>query len=230
MTTYPTGETAQLADQAADSADAAIRTARTKAHDALDGLSDTMQNVKDQASAAFDRLRPQLDSVTAYAKDEPTKALLISAAAGAAVMGLIALTMRSSGGVQVPSARELRKGTDDPADRWRSAAADAAEGWRKTAAGTASDWRQKTADAADEVTDRTDGAIESARTAARSVYDGVNEKVQQWREQAAPMVDRIRPQLDAVTGYAKEDPVKALMIGIAAAAALMGIVSSINRR
>ena len=59
--------THEFADKAAESADAAIRSARQKAHDALDGLSHTMQSVKDQANATLEKLRPQLETVTTYA-------------------------------------------------------------------------------------------------------------------------------------------------------------------
>ena len=54
--------THEFADKAAESADAAIRSARQKAHDALDGLSHTMQSVKDQANATLEKLRPQIDT------------------------------------------------------------------------------------------------------------------------------------------------------------------------
>ena len=87
-----------VANQAAESADAAIRSARQKAGDAIDGLSERMRDVKDQASATLERWRPQLDSVASYARDEPTKALLIAAATGAGIMGLIALMSRSGSG------------------------------------------------------------------------------------------------------------------------------------
>ena len=50
----------------------------------------------EQADAAVLRIQPQLAAVSTFARNEPTKALLISAAAGAALMGLIALMVRSS--------------------------------------------------------------------------------------------------------------------------------------
>ena len=86
--------THELADKAAESADAAIRSARQKAHDALDGLTNTMQSVKEQANATLEKLRPQIDTVASYAKEEPTKALLIAAAAGAIVSGLLIAAAR----------------------------------------------------------------------------------------------------------------------------------------
>ena len=202
--------TSDLADKAAESADAAIQTARQKAHDALDGLSNKMQSVKEQASATLERFRPQLESVTSYAQQEPTKALLIAAAAGAGLMGLVALAGRS-GSTSLPSAKALRK-----------AAYAAALG----AAGTA---RKASKDAKEEAASRAEGAMKSTRKAAQTAYDGVAETMAQWKDQAAPIVDRIRPQIDTVMTYAKDDPGKALLIAAAAGAALMGLMSSISR-
>jgi len=126
--TYPSSvgsSSDDLADKAAESADAAIRSARQKAHDALDGLSNTMQSVKDQASATLERLRPQLDSVASYAKEEPTKALLIAAAAGAGIMGLVALMARG-GGRSSLSTDTLRSLAYDTVDHARKSARESA--------------------------------------------------------------------------------------------------------
>ena len=42
-----------------------------------------------------DRLRPQIDAAAAYAKDDPVRAAIGLAAAGAIIAGLIALTRSS---------------------------------------------------------------------------------------------------------------------------------------
>ena len=207
-----------LQDDAAASADAAIRSAREKAHDALSGLSGTMQSVKDQATATMERLRPQLDTVTNYAKDEPTKALLIAAAAGAGIMGLIALMARSSSGSDMPSPKSLRKAAYDSLDELRKATASATDDWRKAAS-----------KAGDDATSRASGAMDTAKGAAKAAYEGLADTMSQWKDQAAPIVDRIRPQMDAVTSYAKDDPAKALLIAAAAGAALMGLMNSLGR-
>src|SRR6476646_4220816 len=55
-----------------------------------------MQKLREQADAAVLRIQPQIAAVSTFARNEPTKALLISAAAGAALMGLVALMVRSS--------------------------------------------------------------------------------------------------------------------------------------
>src|SRR4051812_3386694 len=112
--------TSEFADKAAESADAAIQSARQRANDAMDGFSNTVQSVKDRTTATLERLRPQLDQVTNYAKEEPTKALLIAAAAGAGIMGLVALMARS--GSSAPSAKSLREAAAERADEWRKAA------------------------------------------------------------------------------------------------------------
>ena len=222
-----------LADQAADSASAAIRSARQKAHDALDGLSDTMQNVKDQAAATLERLRPQIDTVAAYAREEPTKALLIAAAAGAGLMGLIALLGRSGGGRRLPSAAALGKAAAAKADDWRQAAAGTASDWRQALLDKAESWGKAAGNAADagrSAAEEAAGSVQSsAKGTLKSSYSGLTDTMQQWKDQAGPLVDKIRPQIDAVTSYARDDPGKALLIAAAAGAAVMGLMSSINR-
>ena len=203
--------THELADKAAESADAAIRSARQKAHDALDGLSHRMQSVKDQANATLEKLRPQLETVTTYAKEEPTKALLIAAAAGAGIMGLVALMSRSSGG-RALSAELLRNTAYDAQDNARRSARDLAR------------------EATDRASAKADALMKQTRGAAQSAYDGLADTMQQWKDQAGPLVDKVRPQIDTVMTYAKDDPGKALLIAAAAGAALMGLMSSLTRR
>src|SRR5690349_12240306 len=124
---------AAMADKAAQSADAAIQTARQKAHDAMDGISNRMKNVKDQASATIERFRPQIDSMANYAREEPGKALLISAAVGAGLMGVVALLARSGNGSSLPSAGRLRQAAADAADSVRQAASESIDRLRKVA-------------------------------------------------------------------------------------------------
>src|ERR1051326_8302446 len=62
-----------------------------------DSSTTTAQKLRDQADAVVQRIQPQIAAVSTYARNEPTKALLISGAAGAALMGLIALMVRSGG-------------------------------------------------------------------------------------------------------------------------------------
>lgn len=221
--------TTELADKAAESADSAIQSARRKTNDALDGLSSTMQNVKDQASATLERLRPGLDSVTSYAKDEPTKALLIAAATGAALVGLIALMGRSGDSDRMPSARSLRRTAEDAADGWRKAAADRSDDLREAASRKADKWHKAAADGSAAASSRTDDAIGSAKDAYQAAYDGLSETMQDWKNQASSLADRVRPQLETVTGYAKDDPAKALLIAAAAGAALVGLMSAMKR-
>lgn len=222
MTTHSSAESfdPQLADRNTATADAAGRSARQVAHDALDALSGTAHRVKDKAGATLERVRPQLDSVAAYAKDEPTKALLIAAAVGAGVIGLITLVNRSgSRGNRAPSGRHLRRAASATADDWRQAAAARADDWRKAAT-----------QATDNASAQADAALDSVRNAAQTAYDSLGETVQQWRDQAAGLAERVRPQLETVTNYTREDPAKALLIAAAAGAALMGLVSTIGRR
>ena len=228
-----------VANQAAESADAAIRSARQKAGDALDGLSERMRGVKDQANATLERWRPQLDSVASYARDEPTKALLIAAATGAGIMGLIALMSRSGGGRRLPSSEGWREAAYDMAERMRDSARgvgdsvrqsvhNAGDSVRKSVRDLRDDARASAADTADRIAANADDTMRSGRGTAKAAYDSLGETMQQLKDQAAPWVDRVRPQVDQVMTYAKDDPAKALMIAAAAGAALMGLINAFS--
>ena len=94
-----------VADMPADSAagaaaataasERALKAAREAASKALAALTELTQSVREQAAALAERMRPQLASAAGYAKEQPAKTLLASAALGAAVVGLYALLTRS---------------------------------------------------------------------------------------------------------------------------------------
>lgn len=109
------------ADQAAGTAQNAIRSTRAAGEQALDKLSDRVEDARSQAASALNRVSSQaeaaarrgLDAVrdtsqqlreravqaqdmtVAYVKDEPIKAMLIAAATGALLMGIITMMARS---------------------------------------------------------------------------------------------------------------------------------------
>ena len=106
-----------MADNAADSAQGAIRSTQRAADSALDRLSDKVDEVRSQATPILNKVTSQAeaaarrgmeavrdtsqqlrdkakqasDMTVAYVKDEPIKAMLIAAATGALLMGLISL-------------------------------------------------------------------------------------------------------------------------------------------
>ena len=112
---------ADAADKVGEVADDAIHGARRMANDALDKASDTIDNVRDQAEPTVRRLAAQAetlarkgmdavrdssqqlreqatemtDRTTRYVKDEPLKAVLIAAAAGAALLAVLSVVVRS---------------------------------------------------------------------------------------------------------------------------------------
>jgi len=112
--------TRDFVDDASGNAEAAIKSGKRFANDALDQLSDKMNDVRanptirrmaDQAETMARRGADVLRDSTAqlrdkaarvsgdtvgYIKDEPVKAILIAAAAGAALMALINLVGRAS--------------------------------------------------------------------------------------------------------------------------------------
>ena len=117
----PFDPTSNLADEAAQSAENAIKSTQRAANGALDSLSSTVQDVRDQAAPAYNRIKIQTeelaqrgmealrdssrqvretaakasDQTVNYIKDEPLKSVLIAAATGAALMALVSLVSRS---------------------------------------------------------------------------------------------------------------------------------------
>lgn len=97
----------------AQSSDGAIKSTQNAAHQAVDGLSHSAQNLQADAVAAthrgIDALRDRSqhlreraavarDETLNYIKVEPVKAMLMAAATGAAVMALVGLLTRSRSG------------------------------------------------------------------------------------------------------------------------------------
>jgi len=111
----------EMTDNAADSAQGAIRSTQRATDQALGRLSDTVEGVRSKAAPMLNKVASQAeaaarrsmdavrgtsqqlrdraaqaqDMTVAYVKDEPIKAMLIAAATGALLMGLITLLSRS---------------------------------------------------------------------------------------------------------------------------------------
>ena len=121
-TTKPLGTQAQnVTDRAADKAVTGVRSVQQAATSAIDKASDNVDQLKDDAAPILDKVTDQAqklvqqgreafndasqkarerftqasDAAVGYTKDEPIKAMLIAAAAGAILMGLITLMARS---------------------------------------------------------------------------------------------------------------------------------------
>lgn len=173
-------------------------------------LADTSRRLQDSAAGMYEeRVKPSVEAVTSYAKEEPVKTMLIAAACGAALMGLVALTTRSSSRASV---------TPRSARRMAQSAAD-------TATQMAHDAIDRASDKADAALKSTRGAAQSARESASSAFDNLSDTMKGWREQAQPFVDRIQPQLESLTAYAKSEPAKSAMIVAAAGALIAGLVT-----
>jgi ElaB/YqjD/DUF883 family membrane-anchored ribosome-binding protein len=121
-TTKPLAQQGQeAADKAANGVQNAIRSTQRAADSALDSLSGKVDEARDQATPLINRVSSQAeaaarrgidavrdtsqqlreralrvsDSAVGYVKDEPLKAMLIAAATGALLMGLVTLMSRS---------------------------------------------------------------------------------------------------------------------------------------
>ena len=121
-TTKPLAQQGQdMADNAAAGAQNAIRSTQRAADSALDRMSEKVDEVRSQAAPFINRVSSQAeaaarrgmeavrdtsqqlreravqaqDMTVAYVKDEPIKAMLIAAATGALLMGIISMLGRS---------------------------------------------------------------------------------------------------------------------------------------
>jgi ElaB/YqjD/DUF883 family membrane-anchored ribosome-binding protein len=225
-----------------------------------------VQRLREQADAVVQRIQPRIAAVTTYAREEPTKALLMSAATGAALMGLVALIVRTSRRQTVPgqvraasfassTMAAIRDGALDLVDRAQAMASDALDAAQQRAAGALDSAQQRAASAFDAAKARANDAVDAARqrasdtldasqkraaealdsakkraaAAAESVSGSVGDAWKSVREQAQPVVDKVRPQIDAVASYAREDPARAALGAVAAAALVIGLVALVRR-
>lgn len=120
-TTLAAGTYDAMAQSATDKADAMIASTRRAADDALDSLQDKANNLASVAPSTLSRVAAQVDELTrngverakaatdlareqatragdrtvSYIKDEPVKAVLIAALAGAGIAALIGLLNRA---------------------------------------------------------------------------------------------------------------------------------------
>jgi ElaB/YqjD/DUF883 family membrane-anchored ribosome-binding protein len=121
-TTKPMAQQGQdMADNAAGAAQGAIRSTQRSADQALDRLSEKVDDLRGQAAPLINKVTSQAeaaarrgmeavrdtsqqlreralqaqDMTVAYVKDEPIKAMLIAAATGALLMGIISMLGRS---------------------------------------------------------------------------------------------------------------------------------------
>jgi len=184
-----------------------------------------LQKIRDKTDAVVERIQPKIAAVTDYARSEPTKAVLISAAAGAGLMALLALLVRGSRSSPVSSGQRtmsaIRDAALDLADRAHSVASQAVATAHKRASSAA--------DTAEHQASEARQRLETMQKRANEVADSVAETWASLREQAAPVVDKLKPQIDALATYAKEDPARAALGVATAGAMLVGLLSLLRR-
>ena len=209
---------------AAGTADPKTDAEETLAENAAKESNRVLQRLREKTDAVVDRIQPQIDAVSTFARNDPTKAVLIAAATGAALMGIVGLLVRVRQPAP-PGARamaSIRDAALDLADRAHVAATDAIGAAHQRATDQAS--------AAQKHVDAVQKHVADAQKRAGDVADSVTETWQNLRDQAAPVMERLRPQFDAVASYAKEDPARAALGVATAGAVLFGLLSLIKRR
>jgi ElaB/YqjD/DUF883 family membrane-anchored ribosome-binding protein len=207
--------------------------------DAYLGDGSAMQKLREQADAVVDRIRPQLETAQDFARTDPMKAVLISAAAGAALMAIVGLAVRASS--RPSPVRRLERESSRAASylaSMREAAAELADR-AQSAAQTALSRGRDAIDRGRDQVERGRDAVDSGRSAFESERKRASDKAHDtqevladtWasiRDQAQPLIDKLKPQLDAAVDYAKQDPARTA-IGIATAGALVvGLLSLLS--
>ena len=184
-----------------------------------------LQKLRDKTDAVVESIQPKIAAVSSYARNEPTKAVLIAAASGAGLMALLALLMRGTRRAPVSTGQRtmaaIRDAAIDLADRAHSVASEAISGAHKRASSAVGTAEQHASDAQQR--------IEAIQQRASDVADSVAETWANLREQAAPVVERLKPQFDAVANYAKEDPTRAALGVATAGAVLIGLLALLRR-
>ena len=197
-----------------------------------------VQKLREQADAVVQRIQPQIAAVSTFARAEPTKALLISAAAGAALMGLVALVVRASGRTPLRDSlmtagasamAAIRDAALDLADSAQSMASDALDAAQQRATDAVGAAQKRAADALDVTQQRAYAALDAgkkrAAAAADSAAESAAEAWQKVRDQAQPVVDKIKPQLDAAAQYARDEPTRTVLGLVAAGAVIAGLIA-----
>jgi ElaB/YqjD/DUF883 family membrane-anchored ribosome-binding protein len=211
--------------------------------DAYYGEGSAMQKLRHQADAVVDRIRPQIETAQDFARNDPMKAVLISAAAGAALMAVVGLVVRASsrpwpvrrlereGSRAASYLASVREAAVDLADRAQSAAhsalAASQSAWSKGR--DAVDRGREQVERGREAVDEGRSAFESqkkrATDAAHEAQDALADTWSSIRDQAQPLIDKLRPQIDAAVDYARNDPTRTA-IGLATAGAvIVGLLS-----
>ena len=231
----------------------------------------TIERLRAQADQVAERMRPKLDAVTTYVKDEPTKAMLASAAVGAGVMALIVLLSRSGRSTRpvagVSAMATIRDAALALADRAHGAATDALHASQSRAqglfarAGRQTDHafaaaeqganslhgnaRARAEQAAARGQDLAEQAAARAEKLAAQGVDGARAKAGEFgaeaetalhdawdaiREQADPLIERYRPQIESAVRYAKDEPTRTALGAAAAGAVLIGLLALARSR
>ena len=150
----------------------------------LDSFTDSMGKAREQMSALAESMQPQLDELAIYIKDEPAKAVLMAAGAGALVAALLLSTRTRRG--MLPSASRIGSSLSglvdsarDMLDQAGSMAADGVSDARKRFAGEADD---RIAKGAKQARAARDAAADAAGKAADKAGDGWSDGMQSLRD------------------------------------------------
>jgi ElaB/YqjD/DUF883 family membrane-anchored ribosome-binding protein len=187
--------------------------------------SRVLQKIRDKTDQVVESIQPRIAAVSDYARNEPTKAVLIAAATGAGLMALVAQLARSPRQSPVSTGQRtmaaIRDAAIDLADRAHSVATEAIGAAHKRASSAV--------DGAEYGADEAKQRLEAMHKRAGEVADTVAETWASLRQQAAPVVDKLKPQIDALATYAKEDPTRAALGVATAGAVLIGLLSLLRR-
>ncbi len=165
--------------------------------------------------------------------ENPMKAALIAAAAGAGLMGLLAMAMRSN---PTPMEQVAERAMPDPATRRDLAdLRDQLVSWARDmidAAPTRREMTRKVSDAKQGLADARQSVSDASATVAdtwNEVRDQAADLAQRLKSQVEDTADRLRPKVTAAVDLAKDNP---MWLGVAGAAlaALIATAAVSNAR
>jgi ElaB/YqjD/DUF883 family membrane-anchored ribosome-binding protein len=174
-----------------------------------------VQRLRDQADAVVQRIQPRIAAVSTYAREEPTKALLISAATGAALMGLVALIVRtSSRPATVPGQARAASLASSTMAAIRDAALDLADRAQVMASAALEAAQQRASDALDSAQQRAASALDTAKARANDALDATRKRASEafdaQQKRASEAIDDVKKRGTAAASSAADSAVASL--------------------
>jgi ElaB/YqjD/DUF883 family membrane-anchored ribosome-binding protein len=74
-----------------------------------------------------------------------------------------------------------------------------------------------------------DGAVQATKRATSAALDGVSDKIENLRDRASPIADRVTAPFNEVSRYTQEQPLTSLLMAAAVGAGLTALIALVTR-